>query len=150
MEDQWKWIESNPKARQYFLNKGIAFERQFSKTSQVSKTSLEELKKFAEPGELVAFLNKIKDFEFLKQPLYQGNTVLHFLSQAPLDEAQMSLVAHFLKMGVKPGHKNESKMTFLNLSPIKSRLCQKIEQADDPWCSGIFEGWQCDIDMLQR
>ena len=124
-------------------------DRQASKVSKTSQVEFQRQR--SKPDKLVDFLEKIKDLAFLKQPLFKGNTVLHFLSQAPLDEAQMRLVAHFLQMGVKPGQKNESDdMTFLNLSPIKSRLCQMIEQAEADWFLGIFDSWKDDSEMLQR
>ena len=89
---------------------------------------------------LVTLINKIQFLPFLHYlEFHQSTTVLHLLSQAPLNELQMDLVMNFLGKGAEPNHKNIDGKTFLDLSPIKARLSQRIETAPDDWCSSIFE-----------
>ena len=89
---------------------------------------------------LVTLINKIQYLPFLHHlEFHQSITVLHLLSQAPLSELQMELVMNFLGKGMQPNHKNMDGKTFLDLSPIKIRLCQRIETASDDWCSSIFK-----------
>ena len=60
-----------------------------------------------------------------------------------------SLVIEFLKRGVKPDHENDEKMTFIDSSPIKARLWQKIETSPDEWCHATFKVWKKDGKVLE-
>ena len=111
--EHWHWIEKTPDAITFFSN---------------------------DVDILVTLINKIQFLPFLQYlEFHQSITVLHLLSQAPLSELQMDLVMNFLAKGAEPNHENIDGKTFLDLSPIKARLCQRIETAPDDWCSSIFE-----------
>ena len=111
--EKWHWIEKTPDAITFFSN---------------------------DVEILVTLINKIQCLPFLHYLEFQESiTVLHLLSQAPLSELQMDLVMNFLAKGAEPNHKNFDGKTFLDLSPIKARLCQRIETASDDWCFRIFE-----------
>ena len=122
-EDQWNWIKLNPVAMKFF-----------SSDTEV----------------LISLLDKIHHFAFLNDlTFHSGNTILHLLSQAPLTELKMDLVIEFLKRGVKPDHENDEKMTFIDSSPIKARLWQKIETSPDEWCHATFKVWKKDPKVLE-
>ena len=65
--------------------------------------------------------------------------MLHQLSKDPLSETQMDLVMIILQQDdVEPDAKNNDGKTFLDLSPIHSKLLQRIETARDDWAQKVF------------
>ena len=97
-------------------------------------------------GEVFAvFLKKaIKNFNtsierFVSQEYFNENSILHCLSKDPLAVTQLEIIMYVLQQpNVKLDAKNGDNKTFLNVSPIHSKLLQEIQTSPDDWAKKLF------------
>ena len=69
----------------------------------------------------------------------RGTTLLHKLSQYPLNDDQMTSIMDILQEeGIRPDATDLYGYTFLELSPVEERLSIKIYAAPDPWTSVLW------------
>ena len=122
LEDQWKWMRSNPNEILSFSDDGDIFTLVLKKAKQIN-----------------APMNK---FFGVSKIYSNGNTILHQLSKDPLSDTQMDLVMTILEQkDFKPDVKNNDGKTFLELSPIHQKLLQRINTAPDDWAINTFFGF---------
>ena len=70
-------------------------------------------------------------------------TILHLLSHEPDSPFHMTSILTMLQKGVHPHLKNFDGKTFLEMSPIKAKLSQRIQQAPNEWALGFLQSWGC-------
>ena len=122
LEDQWKWMRSNPNEILSFSDDGDIFTLVLKKAKQIN-----------------APMNK---FFGVSKIYSNGNTILHQLSKDPLSETQMDLVMKILEQkDFQPDVENNDGKTFLELSPIHQKLLQRINTAPDDWAINTFFGF---------
>ena len=116
----WMWIESNPMAIIYFTLDGEVLAAVLEKALKTHEIPLNEL-----------------DLIFQKHE--DGNSTLHCLSTDPLCENQMNLIMFILSQkDVQLDAKNNNGQSFLDRSPIYSKLVQSILTAPDDWATSLF------------
>ena len=122
LEDQWKWMRSNPNEILSFSDDGDIFTLVLKKAKQIN-----------------APVNK---FFGVSKIYSNGNTILHQLSKDPLSDTQMDLVMTILEQkDFKPDVENNDGKTFLELSPIHQKLLQRINTSPDDWAINTFFGF---------
>ena len=66
-------------------------------------------------------------------------TILHKLSQFPLNDDQMTSIMDIIKTGkINPSAKDAKGYTFLELSPIVDKLSRRIYIANDSWIKNLW------------
>ena len=98
-------------------------------------------------GEVLgALIQRVKTLEWIQYSKLdsilirmRGTTLLHKLSQYPLNDDQMTSIMDILQEeGIRPEAKDRNGYTFLELSPVEERLSIKIYAAPDAWTSVLW------------
>ena len=119
-DDQWMWMKSNLVAIIYFTLDGEVLAAVLEKALKKHEIPLSKLDSIFQENE-------------------NGNSTLHCLSTDPLCENQMELIMFVLSQtDVQPDAKNNDGQTFLDKSPIYSKLVQSILTAPDDWATSLF------------
>ena len=79
----------------------------------------------------------------LKENYTTDYTILHLLSHEPDSPFHMASILTMLQKGVHPHLKNYEGKTFIEMSPIKAKLSQRIQQAPNDWALGFLQSWGC-------
>ena len=73
----------------------------------------------------------------------EKTTILHKLSQCPLNDDQMTTIMDIIKTGqINPSAKDANGHTFLELSPIVDKLSRRIYIANDSWIKNLWRVWK--------
>jgi hypothetical protein len=132
-DDQWMWMKSNLVAIIYFTLDGEVLAAVLEKALKKHEIPLSKLDSIFQENE-------------------NGNSTLHCLSSDPLCENQMNLIMFILSQkDVQPEAKNNDGHSFLDLSPIFSKLVQSILTAPDDWAKNLFNACaEKDSEVLAR
>ena len=117
-DTEWVWITSQPKFIIDFLHNGEVLGALVQRTKKMCHESV---------------LND-KVIEL------RGTTILHKLSQFPLNDDQMTSIMDILKIKeIDPSIKDANGHTFLELSPIVDKLSRRIYIAHDSWIKSLWK-----------
>ena len=127
---EWAWISSQPKFIIDFIHNGEVLGALFQRIDKLGY-AYTVLKEHA-----YSVLND----EVLE---LEKTTILHKLSQFPLNDDQMTSIMDIIKEGkINPSAKDANGHTFLELSPIEDKLSRRIYIANDFWIKDLWRVWK--------